>query len=71
MDAKAEGIGSENARTPESGENTFQKCTHCRDEGVYVPIRHIVRGKGKPKKKNQAKTILIPTHTVRAVKTGS
>ena len=49
MDAKAEGIGSENSRTPESGGNTFRKHTHCREEGVYVPIRHIVQGGGKTK----------------------
>ena len=49
MDAKAEGIGSENSRTPESGENTFRKRTHCREEGVYIPIRHIVEGEGKPR----------------------
>ena len=49
MDAKAEGKGSEKVRMPESGGNTFQKCTHCREEGVYVPIRHIVQGEGKPR----------------------
>ena len=49
MDAKAQGIGSENAPTPKSEGNTFRKCTHCREEGVYVPIRHIVQGEGKPR----------------------
>ena len=47
MDAKAEGVGSENARMTESGGDTFRKCTHCRGEGVYVPIWHILQGEGK------------------------
>ena len=49
MDAKAEGIVSQEVRMPESGGNTFRKCTHCRGEGVYVPIQHIVQGEGKAK----------------------
>ena len=49
MDSKAEGIGSENARTPESGGTAFRKCSHCGGEGVHVPIRHTVQGEGKTK----------------------
>ena len=49
MDTKAEGIVPEKVRMPESGGNTFRKCTHCRGEGVYAPIRHIVQGEGKPR----------------------
>ena len=69
MDAKAERIGPKNARTLQSGENTFRKCTHCKGEEVYVPIRHIVQGEGKPRLKNQANTISVSIRTVRAVKT--
>ena len=49
MDAKAEGMVSEKVPMPGSGGNTFRKCTHCRGEGVYAPIRHIVQGGGKTK----------------------
>ena len=50
MDAKAEGIGSENSRTPESGGNTFRKRTHCIEEGVYVLI---CRGEGNQDRKTK------------------